>query len=204
MSAIRSEVFNRGSLSQSFLYEMVAWANGTDLALFDENSNKDIYSRVIGELGPFTDIKHRTAVMLEVMRVLALFESGGNWLEGVDTSKSVGNNSDNEEAGAWQVSWDSRKLDHTLQDWLNAGGVMDGKTFQHAMKYEHVNAMNFIAMLLRIDMSSYDRIANGPIRKGIERQKTWPNRRQLWDEHQSIYPWLSRDAVAEFQSLLTP
>ena len=45
-----------------------------------------MYASVITELGPFEDILHRKACMLEVMRVLARFESSWKWNEGIDTT----------------------------------------------------------------------------------------------------------------------
>ena len=45
----------------------------------------------------------------------------------------------------------------------------------------------------------HTRTQNGPLYKGEERSKFKP---KLRGEEQSIYPWLSRDAVAEFQAFL--
>src|SRR5262245_41449497 len=81
------KVFNRGSPKAEFLQELVAWGKTAPDEIFvDKPGNKkDVYASVITELGPFGDITHRRACMLEVMRVLAGFESSWNWNEGVDT-----------------------------------------------------------------------------------------------------------------------
>jgi len=142
-------------------------------------------------------------VMLEVLRVLAGFESSWNWKEGVDTSRRSATTKENAEAGAWQQSWDARKLDPSLRRFLAERGIANGLDFQEIMKVEHDVAIGFTARLLRIDVENYERIANGPVRKGGDRKKTWPDRPKLWDAKESIYPWLRRDAVSEFQALLT-
>jgi hypothetical protein len=67
----------------------------------------DIYSNVFGVLGPWEDLRHRRAVMLEVMRVLAGFESSWDWEAGVDVTNPTSTTPDTIEAGAWQVSANS-------------------------------------------------------------------------------------------------
>ena len=200
--ATKAKVFNRGVAPDSFLDELVVWGKAASEELFAPNSNFDIFNKVRDELGPWESPLHRRAVILEVMRVLALFESGCNWNEGVDTSKGVGNTTENAESGAWQVSWDVRRLDPSLAHFLSEHVITNGKQFQDAMKVIHPFAMTFVALLLRIDVRDFQRIANGPVRKGDERKKTWPNRVKLWDEKESIYPWLSRAAVAELITFL--
>lgn len=200
--ATKARVHNRGVAPDSFLAEMVEWARWAPTDIFAVNAHTDIYSKVRAELGPYTGIVHRTAVMLEVLRVLALFESSGKWNEGVDTSRRTATNRENAEAGAWQVSFDARKLDPSLTKLLAENHITNGETFQQRMKADHPLAMTFAALLLRIDMKNFHRIANGPLRKGEERRATWPDRPKLWAANESIYPWLSRAAVAEFQALL--
>jgi hypothetical protein len=73
-------------------------------------------------------------------------------------------------------------------------GTFNGVEFQRAMKAKHLLAMEYIARLMR-----HTRMANGPLYKGTERSKLTPKVR---GEEQSIYPWLSREAVAEFQAFL--
>jgi hypothetical protein len=200
--ATKARVFNRGVLSDEFLTELVGFGKVGDDDIFARNNNYDIYNKVYDELGPYEGDRHRRAVLLEVLRVLALFESGGNWREGVDSSRRGDTTNENAEAGAWQVSWNNRKLDPNLATFLEDNEVDDGVEFQQRMKSDHMLAMEFIARLLRIDMKDYNRINNGPVRKGMEREATWPDRPKLWRADQSIYPWLSRDAVLEFEGFL--
>src|SRR3982751_1518081 len=107
--ACLAPVLNRGSLSVGFLNEMIGWGTIAADEIFAPNTEADIYGKVKAELGPFESLSHRKAVMLEVMRVLTLFESGGNWKEGVDTSRLGSDTPENSEAGAWQISYDACK-----------------------------------------------------------------------------------------------
>lgn len=195
--AAREEVYNRGSAPLEFLDEMVEWAKKAPVAFFEPNDHFDIYDKVKPELGPYEDAIHRTAVMIEVMRVLALFESECNWTEGVDVSKHGANTNENEEAGAWQESYDCRKISSDLQTILLNANITNGIQFQQAMKENHNLAMTTVAVILR-----HSTKANGPLYKGAERKETWPNRPKLWDDKESIYPYLSRESVAEFQLAL--
>jgi peptidoglycan hydrolase-like protein with peptidoglycan-binding domain len=191
-------VFNRGIPPLGFLQELVAWGKTAPEEIFvDQPGNtKDVYASVITELGPFKNITHRKACMLEVMRVLAGFESSWNWNEGIDTSRKSEDTAENSEAGAWQVSSDSLSIGQDLKDLVKREvGTLNGLEFQRAMKANHPLAMEYIARLMR-----HTRMANGPLYKGDERSKLNPKVR---DEKQSIYPWLSRDAVAEFQAFLS-
>lgn len=197
MSAIFTKVFNRGTPPQSFINELVVWAKSAPDEIFAPNQHADIFDKVRDALGPWDGIVHRKAVMLEVMRVLAGFESSWKWTEGADTSKGVGNTAENAEAGAWQMSYDARRTSPALTVLLSAADIHDGTGFQRAMKANHLLAMEAEARLLR-DNTKH----NGPLYKGDERKRTWPNRPNLWRAEESIYPWLSREAVAEFQAML--
>lgn len=191
----RSQVLNRGRAPIPFLSELVEWAKTAPDEIFAKNNEVDIYSKVHPELGPYTDLKYRKAVMLEVMRVLALFESSCDWNEGVDTSRAGADTSENSEAGAWQVSYNARKLHPELAAFLKKKGIKDGITFQRKMKSDHALAMEFVARLMR-----YNTKHNGPLYKGAERNIIRPSLRHA--KH-SIYPWLSRSSVEEFAQLLT-
>jgi peptidoglycan hydrolase-like protein with peptidoglycan-binding domain len=193
----RVKVLNRGIPSPEFLQELVAWGKMAPEEIFvDQPGNKtDVYASVITELGPFADITHRKACMLEVMRVLAGFESSWKWNEGIDTSRTSEDTPENSEGGAWQVSADSLRFGEDLKDLVKRElGTLNGVEFQKAMKAEHPLAMEYIARLMR-----HTRMHNGPLYKGEERSKFKP---KLRGEEQSVYPWLSRDAVAEFQAFL--
>src|SRR5262245_21088786 len=83
-SATKQHVFNRGVPPDDFLDQLVAWGKQAPDEIFTPNLLSDIYSSVKNTLGPWRDLQHRRAVMLEVMRVLAGFESSWNWNEGRD------------------------------------------------------------------------------------------------------------------------
>src|SRR5580693_1899343 len=100
--AAKQRVANRGVPPDSFLDELVAWGKTAPDEIFAPNSFKDIYSSVFSTLGPWDGLQHRRAVMLEVMRVLAGFESSWNWNEGRDVTNPTSVTSDTIEAGAWQ------------------------------------------------------------------------------------------------------
>lgn len=187
-------VLNRGAASPAFLGEMVEWCRSADDTIFAPNELADIYGKVRAELGPWRGIIHRRAVMLEVMRVLAGFESSWDWKEGVDTSRLGADTPENEEAGAWQVSYDARRISGSLQSMLIAADVHDGITFQRKMKFDHPLAMRFVSTLMRFNTKH-----NGPLYKGEERNAI---RSSLRGPEHSIYPWLRKDSVAEFEDAL--
>lgn len=192
--AALSEVYNRGRAPVAFLNELVQWAILAPNEIFTVNPVFDIYSKVKLELGPFESLVHRKAVMLEVMRVLAGFESSWDWKEGVDTSRLGGDTPENSEAGAWQVSYNARFLSPALAAFLVNKGITNGVKFQQRMKFDHPLAMEFVARLLRVNTKH-----NGPLYKGSERDGI---RSSLRGEKHSIYPWLNRAAVDEFVTAL--
>ena len=197
-NATKVKVFNRGVPPDSFLSELVEWARTAHDEIFARTNVigvRDIYNKVFAELGPYESLLHRKAVMLEVLCVLAGFESSWDWKEGVDTSRLGLDTPENAEAGAWQVSYDSRHLAPGLWTLLLAHDVKNGITFQKAMKFDHSLAMEYVASLMRHNTKH-----NGPLYKGDERLAI---RRSLRGAEQSIYPWLSRDAVLEFEALLS-
>jgi len=179
--ATKQHVANRGVPPDAFLDELVAWGKQAPDEIFAPNPHADVYSSVVDALGPWHGIAHRRAVMLEVMRVLAGFESSWKWNEGRDTSNPTSVTPDTIEAGAWQVSANSLNFGQELKDLvLAAVGSLDGNAFQKAMKENHPLAMEYIARLLRRTTHH-----NGPVLR------------------HEIDQWLRRDAVAEFQTLLT-
>lgn len=190
----KRKVYNRGVAPDSFLTEMVNWARTAPDEIFEVNALNDIYSKVKPELGPYENLTHRKAVMLEVMRVLAGFESSWDWREGVDISRAGADTSENSEAGAWQVSYDARLLHHSLRELISRHDIKSGVQFQWSMKFHHELAMEFVARLIRVNTKH-----NGPLYKGAERNAI---RSSLRDAKHSIYPWLSRESVKEFEGML--
>lgn len=194
--ASRKEVLNRGTAPESFLTTMVeVFRTLRGHEMFLPDNENDVFGKAASVLGPYTSIEHRMAVMLECMRVLALFESSCDWTEGVDTSRLGPDTPENAEAGAWQVSYDSRRLHPSLNKMLMDKGIVNGIQFQQVMKFEKEFAVKYAALLM-----SHNGMHNGPLYKGAERAII---RKSLRDPKHSIYPWLDRDAVAEFLSYLT-
>ena len=180
LHATKQPVSNRGIPPDNFLDQLVAWGRTAPDDIFAPNSQTDIYSNVFGVLGPWEDLRYRRAVMLEVMRVLAGFESSWDWEAGVDVTNPTSTTPDTIEAGAWQVSANSMGFGEELKDLvLTKVGSMNGNDFQRAMKQNHQLAMEYIARLLRRAVNH-----NGPVKR------------------HEIDPWLRKDAVMEFRDLL--
>ena len=202
--ATKKRVSNRGVPPVSFLDELVAWAKAAPGEIFAPNTNSgDVYSAIAPVLGPWKGLQHRKAVMLEVMRVLAGFESSWNWNEGRDVKNTPTTSPLEEvEAGAWQVSANSLAWGQDLRDLVqreigahdpqNANQELKGPVpknlcnkafdpaaFQEQMKQNHWLAMEYIARLLR-----HTTQANGPVKR------------------HEIDQYLHKDAVAEFELLL--
>jgi hypothetical protein len=178
--ATKQHVANRGVPPDSFLNELVAWAKGAPDEIFAPNPNNDVYSSVLATLGPWQGLAHRKAVLLEVLRVLAGFESSWDWNAGRDLTNPTSDKPDTTEAGAWQVSAHSVNFGADLKALVLAEvGTLDGDAFQAATKKQHEFAMEYIARLLR-----HTTRHNGPVLR------------------HEIDSWLRRDAVAEFESLV--
>lgn len=142
----------------------------------------DIYTVLRPDLGPWQGIQHRKAVMLEALRVLAAFESSFRWDEGVDTTNhSSMAHIAGQEAGAWQVSFDSMPFGDDLRalTLAHCGATNNVQKFIDTMKSDHPFAIEYATRLLRHTIK-----ANGPVLR------------------HEINPFVRRDAVAEFQSLL--
>jgi len=178
--ATMQRVFNRGVPPTDFLAELVAWGRTAPDEIFEPNNVTDIYSNVVGVLGPWQGLQHRRAAMLEVMRVLAGFESSWNWNAGRDVGNPTSVTPDTIEAGAFQVSANSMNFGQELKDLVRRKvGSLDGNEFQAAMKHDHQLAMEYVARLLRRTVNHH-----GPVKR------------------HEIDEWLRRDAVAEFRTLL--
>ncbi len=173
----KSVVYNKGRPPDGFLQELIIWGRTADDDIFAVNDEPyDIYGSVKPEMGPYSGIPHRKAVMLECMRVLGGFESTWNWEEGPDQSVPPSQQTPyTMEAGLWQISANSRNLGVDLASMSPADPV----DFQEIMKFNHPFAMEYTARLLR-----HTTHHNGPaLRKEIN-------------------PWLRRESVGEFTALL--
>jgi len=167
-----------------FLDTLVDTLDNLPDEVFALNDKIDIYSVMHGALGPYTGIVHRKAVMCEVLRVVAAFESDWNWNEGIDIGKPEYKKiKEAEEAGAFQVSWDSMAADSSLKACVDRhAGSHDVDTFITAMKTNHRLAIEYCARLFRFDTRWCGTV----------------NRTDMVMAH------VNREAVKEFESFLTP
>lgn len=179
-NATKSPVLNRGEPPDSFLEELVNWGKTAPEEIFALNDEPDdVMNLIRPELGPWESIEHRRAALMELMRVLAGFESSWNWNEGRDTTNPTEDNPETESAGAWQISWNSRNFGEELVKLADQYFVHDGVSFQAQTKKQHVFAMEYAARLFRITCQH-----NGPLKRN------------------EVAPWLNRDSVAEFMALM--
>ncbi len=170
---------NHGAPPDSFLWTLIDWAKNEDPAVFAASDAHDIYALMEPVLGPYTSDLHRKAVMCEVLRVLPGDESDWHWNEGRDTTAGP-QTPEQMEAGAFQVSYDSRRLGGDLIAFLEAHGIFNAQQFQDKIKADPNLDLAYTARLLREPYKRWD----GPLNRG-------------W-----IAAQVSRDAVAEFQALL--
>jgi len=179
--ACKEKVFNRGKAPDSFLNELIDWAKQTPDEIFERNQNHDVYSNVAADLGPFSDLLQRKAVMLEVLRVLGGFESSWKFRAGVDVTNPTSNTPCTEEAGIFQCSGNAMEFDDSLKELLSrtTGGDSSCKKFITTTKENHQFAFEFCARLLRFTVNHH-----GPVKR------------------KEINPFLRRDAVAEFRRFL--
>ena len=117
--------------------------------IFAPDPFNDIYSSVIDTLGPSEGVPHRRAVMLEVLRVLAGFESSWNWNEGRDTTNPTSVTPDSIEAGAWQVSANAMNFGQELKELTGQCRDTRWQRFPKGDETNHPLAIEFIARLLR-------------------------------------------------------
>ncbi len=176
----KSKVKNRGEPPDSFLTELVEWGRVAPEDIFAPNPNPaDIYAFAKPILGPWANLLHRRAAMLEVMRVHAGFESSWIWTTGKDS----GNRNPDPaswEAGTFQVSFDSTEIDHkAMLAFAVEHGIGTVGSFRDQMKSNHKLALEYYARLVRVSV----RWAGPLLRHEVD-------------------PWLSRAAVSQFQGLL--
>lgn len=189
--ATKARVLNRGTPPDSFLAELVSWGRSADDSIFATNSEpNDVFNLVVPQLGPWKGTPgsdewylNRKAAMLEIMRVLAGFESSWNWNEGADASAGP-ETPEEEEAGAWQISANSISFGEDLRALWEGNGIGTALEFQGATKVNHVFAMEYAARLFR-----HTNLHNGPLKN--------------LSGNNSVYPWLSRTAMEEFKTLLS-
>jgi hypothetical protein len=179
--ATKVRVLNRGVPPDSFLDELIDWGKAAPEEIFAPNPNPaDIYAYIRPVLGPWENLLHRRAGMLEAMRVHAGFESSWDWNEGVDVSNPHSqHHKEGEETGIFQVSFDSTYLSDRIKAFAVEHGIGTVGSFIPKMKSNHQLAMEYYARLVRENVQWA-----GPIKR------------------HEIDIWLSRAAVAEFMRYL--
>lgn len=177
----KKAVANRGEPPDAFLDELIDWGRAAPAVIFERNDRVDVYSLVRDTLGPWRDVQHRRAVMLEVLRVLGGFESRWDWNEGRDITNPDSNTACTEEAGIFQCSGNSIAFDASLKQLLqDVAGATDCDTFRVVTKSNHAFAMEYCARLLRFTVNHH-----GPLKR------------------KEVNDFLSRDAVAEIETFLS-
>lgn len=180
--AAKKPILNRGVPPDSFLETLIDWGQKAPEEIFAINANPaDIYTLISPTLGPWTSLLHRRAALLEVMRVHAGFESSWHWAEGVDhTNATSMAHVEGQETGIFQVSFDSTYLGHgAMKPFAKEHNIDTPLKFIVNMKSCHALALEYYARLVRVSIQWA-----GPLKR------------------HEIIPFLSRDAVEEFQSIL--
>lgn len=191
--ACKKVIHNRGAPPDWFLAELMSFGRGAPDSLFEKNGAYDIYSSVVGELGPFNrGIKHRRAVGMDALLVLAAWESSFSHREGIDVANSSSATSKcREEAGIFQTSANSMDL----------GGDLKELFLKSCSGYNEANSCR------RFILCSKDgpkgNVANHPFSFSY----TFLLLRKTVRHHgpvlrKAINPWLSRACVAEIEANL--
>lgn len=189
--AFFTSVHNRGKPSQDFMDRLTRWVREAPAEVFSETykgREADIYDS-IRDRRPELSRYGRRALMGEVLRVLAGFESSWNWREGRDVTNPSSNTPATEEAGAFQCSANSCNFDKSLVDLFNVWAARTGKpywtnmtasgrTFIEMTKGYPDYAMEHAARLLRFTVRHH-----GPVVRG------------------EIFPWMRVPAIEAFEDL---
>jgi hypothetical protein len=182
LPACFKKIHNRGVPSERVVDDLIKVIKSTPSSVFAVNPHFDIYSSVYKELGPWRGEKHRRAVMANVLLVMSGYESSWNYQRGRDMS------ADNtslltQEAGILQTSCNAQNLppiSKELKEFtLKTCGKNDCQTFITCTKASPWMAYGFVARLIRARLDHH-----GPLKR------------------KEIHPWLSRQCVAEIESVL--
>lgn len=201
--SIKSPVHNRGVAPNSFLNTLVSWAASAPEEIFDpkyRGNELDVYEKFLYfrlknpdrdfPLARYESDLYRRAVMCEVLRVLAGFESSWNQREGVDVTNPSSNTAATEEAGWFQCSTNSVNFHSSLKDlfnwWARKTDTSDwknmdqsGKRFIEMTKEIPEYAIEHCARLLRFTIRHH-----GPLIRG------------------EVFTHMNGDAIREFMDLI--
>jgi hypothetical protein len=169
MAIYTTKIHNRGIPKPDVVDEIIFIVEDFPDSCFEPNEKHDIYTNVKEELGPWRSIKHRRAVMIEVLVVLAGFESSWNWKAGIDTTNpSSFKNKCNEESGLFQCSGNSKGFDARLKKLM---GLMDCKKWIDKTKRDHVFAVEWATILLRNTTEHHGPVKRKEINKWLSRER---------------------------------
>jgi hypothetical protein len=181
-SAIKRAVYNRGAPPDSFLEPQITWARIAPRTIAAPYLNYNIFDVVRPVLAPdgWKDLEHRFCALLEAQRVHAMFESSGNWNEGVDVTNATSmKHITGQEAGVFQVSFDSEWLEPSLRTFLMNCGIYTPQDFIAEMKSNHELALEYYSRLVRVNIQWA-----GPLKD------------------RKIVPYLSIEAMEEYRTLV--
>lgn len=173
-SSCYRQITNRGRVPKGVLDLLTDFARTAPDKLFERNDKADIYSLVASRVGPFTTLKQRRAVMVDVLLVLGGFESSWSFLEGRDPATSASKPCEEFEAGIFQVSSNSfsysgdlRKLyDVACKDYAKYKSC---EGFQRCTKAEPAFAISYTAMLLRLTYKHHGPLIRGDVTRQLSK-----------------------------------
>lgn len=172
MDKCLAKVPERGYPKAAVVEEIVAWvAVAPDHLVAENTSAMDIYSTVRAELGPYTSLVHRRAVLAESLIILAARESSWNWKAGRDRSAS-NTSAETMEAGIFQTSCNARNLSPIgaeLKAVMATHGVTTCQQFITDTKTNHKLALDFTALLLRYRTDHHGPVKRREINKYLRR-----------------------------------
>ena len=117
VSACLGKIANRGAPKLAVVKDIIEAVRETPESVFAVNNAADIYGSVANEMGPYRSLKHRAAVMAQVMIVQSGFESSWKYGEARDLSAS-NTAACTEEAGLYQTSGNMNTFNATAKSVL--------------------------------------------------------------------------------------
>lgn len=177
------KVYNRGTVPLTLVKDIIEAVRAEPDSVFAPNGSYDVYSSVAAQLGPYESIKHRRAVMANVMMVEAGFESSWNYHDGRDTTAN-NTSACTSEAGLYQTSGNMNTYLEPRQELIDLQAKYCRSTtctefrrctMEPVKPFVHAHFMR----ATRITVKHW-----GPIKR------------------KEINPWLSRACVKEVEALL--